>query len=77
MEESDRERWRGGVDARLDNLDLANSAANLRYEKLDIRIQLTELAIARIATKIGMWAAGGAILGGGIVSMVFQLLIKK
>lgn len=76
MEDIDRERWRGGVDARLDNLELAKGASDLRHEKLDVRIQLTELAVAKIATKIGVWAAGGAVLGGGIVSMIFQLLIK-
>lgn len=77
MEDVDRERWRGGVDAHLENLELSVSALHAKIEKLDAKLQLTDLNVARIATKIGVWAAGGAIFGGGVVSMIFQLLLRK
>lgn len=77
MEDIDRERWRGGVDAHLDNLELSVNSAHAKFDKLDAKLQLTDLNVARIATKIGVWAAGGAILGGGLVSMIFQLILRK
>ncbi len=77
MEDFDRERWRGGVDARLDSMETGLIAANAKLDRLDARLQLTDLKVGSIAQKIATWAAAGAILGGGIVSMVFQLLLKK
>ncbi len=76
MEESDRERWRGRVDARLDNMEFGLSTGITKLDKLDARLQLTDIKVGSIATKIATWAAAGAILGGGIVSMIFQFLLK-
>ncbi len=76
MEDIDRERWRGRVDARLDNLESSDEKMMGLYEKLDIKTQLTDLVVAKIATKFGVWCTCGAILGGGIVSALFRYVIK-
>ncbi len=78
MEENyDRERWRGSVDARMDNMAADIASSHAKADKLDAKLQLTNLEVRTIATKIGLWAAGGAVIGGGVVSMVFRLLMGK
>ncbi len=77
MEDFDRERWRGRVDARMDNMDSEITSVRAKIEQLDAKLQLTDLKVGVIATKIGMWAAGGAILGGGLVSVLFRLVMGK
>ncbi len=53
------------------------SSLHAKTDKLDAQLQLTNLEVRTIATKIGLWAAGGAIVGGGLVSMLFRLVMGK
>lgn len=76
MEDIDRERWRGKTDARLDNLESEDDKIMALYEKLDIKTQLTDLVVAKIAAKFGTYCAAGAILGGAIATTAFRLLFK-
>ncbi len=76
MEEYDRERWRGGVDAQLRNMEADIASAHAKTEKLDAKLQLTDLVVAKVATRIGVYATGGAIIGGGVVTMLLKLVFK-
>ncbi len=76
QEEYDRERWRGSVDARLNNIEGDVSSVHTKYDGLDVRLRLTDLSVAKITTKLAMWAAGGAILGGGVVTAILKLVFK-
>ncbi len=77
MDEANTERWRGRVDARLDNNEADIAKVDVKTEKLSVELQLTNLEIKGIATKIGMWATGGAFLGGGIISLLLKLFVNK
>ncbi len=76
MEDFDRERWRGRVDARMDNMESDIASAHAKNERLDAKLQLTDLVVAKVATRIGVWATGGAIVGGGLVTMLLKLVFK-
>jgi len=77
MEDASSERWRGRVDARLDNVEADVAKVDAKNEKLGVQLQLTNLELKGVATKIGTWAAAGAILGGGLVSMVIKVFFDK
>ncbi len=61
----------------MDNIDSDLSSLHAKTDRLDAKLQMTDLKVGVIATKIGMWAAGGAILGGGVVSVLFRLVVGK
>ncbi len=61
----------------MDNMEADISSVHTKTDRLDAKLQQTDLKVGVIATKIGMWAAGGAILGGGLVSVLFRLVVGK
>ncbi len=61
----------------MDNMEVGISSAHAKADRLDAKLQLTDLRVGVIATKIGIWAAGGAIIGGGLVSVLFRLVVGK
>ncbi len=77
MDEANSERWRGRVDTRLDNTEAEVAKVDAKHEKLAIKLELTNLEVKGVATKIGTWATAGAILGGGLVSMVIKIFFDK
>lgn len=77
MDEANTERWRGRVDARLDNVEADIYKVDAKTEKIGAQLQLTNLELKGIATKIGSWAAVGAVLGGGIVSLIVKVVFKQ
>ncbi len=77
MDDTNTERWRGRVDARLDNTEAEVSKVDAKAEKLGSQLQLTNLELKGVATKIGTWATAGAIVGGGLVSMVIKVFFDK
>ncbi len=76
MDEANTERWRGRVDAKLDNLQADMARLDAKTEKLSAQLQLTNLEIKGVATRIGTWATGGAILGGGIISLLIKVFFN-
>ncbi len=77
MDEANTERWRGRVDARLDNTEAEVAKVDAKAEKLGTQLQLTNLELKGIATKVGTWATVGAVLGGGLVSTVIKIFFDK
>lgn len=70
VEDGTFDRWRGGVDEKLrthadDLKDLRRDAA-----RNDARIGILEVAIGKLSVKLGMAAALGSIVGGGVVSFL-------
>jgi len=47
-----------------------------QHEMLEVRVKMNEIAIEGLRVRVIGWAAGGAILGGSIVSVVVQLLLR-
>jgi len=41
------------------------------------RIGAVELEVGKLGVRVGMWAAVGSIVGGGVVGLVVQLLQGK
>jgi len=76
MDEGEREQWRGMVDERLRSygtqlrdLWAVTTTQRTDHNRLEIRIE-------NVAVRIGVYAALGAILGGGIVSAVVSFLLR-
>ena len=70
VEDGTFDRWRGGVDEKLrshaeDLKDLKHNDA-----RNDARIGILEVALGKLTVKLGMAAAIGSIVGGGIVSFL-------
>lgn len=76
MEDTERERWRGRIDAELINLGTSLLSAHAKSDKLDARQQLLELKVQTVATKIGLYASLGAFMGGGIMSLIVGFFLK-
>lgn len=76
MEDIDRERWRGKVDAELNNLGSSLLSAHAKCDKMDARQQLLELKVQTVATKIGLYASLGAFVGGGLMSLIVGFFLR-
>ena len=76
MDEIERERWRGGVDAVLTQHSRDIIAVELAAKKADERAQALELAVAKIATKIAIFASFGAFVGGVAMQLVVKLFFS-
>ena len=77
MDDFSTERWRGRVDARIDNVEAEVTKVDAKAEKLGAQLQLTNLELKGIATKIGTIAAVGAVVGGGIMSVVIKVFFHQ
>ena len=69
----DFERWRGGVDEKLRGhaADIHDIRENTNLNSS--RIGILEVAVGKLAVKIGVAAAVGSLLGGGLVSFIVLL----
>lgn len=76
MEDIDRERWRGGMDANMSTVfrELADLQRNQGEESKSRRD--LELRVNTVATKIGLLSALGAFVGGGVMSIVVGLFLR-
>lgn len=41
------------------------------------RIGVVELELGKLGVRIGMWAAAGSVIGGGVVGMILYFLQKR
>lgn len=74
MSDTSIERWRGGVDEKLrghgdDIRELREKATSN-----STRIGVLEVTVGKLAVKLGVAAAIGSIVGGGIVAALAQAL---
>ena len=76
MDDAERERWRGKVDAELDQLKREMQNRESEHKALDAREHLLELKVETIATKIGLYASLGAMIGGGLISLIVSFFHK-
>jgi len=77
MDEIERERWRGKVDAVLTQHEREIANVTKAAAKADERAQALELAVAKIATKIAIYASFGAFMGGVGMELVVKLFFNK
>ncbi len=72
--ETSTERWRGHVDARLDNIEAAGFRIDSKLETLATQLQVTNLELKGVSTKIASWATVGALVGGGAISILIKVI---
>ncbi len=67
-----RDRWEGLTDARLertvDRLDVINGD----IKEMRVAVAKLSIDIAVLKTRAAMYSAGGAIVGGGLISFLVQ-----
>ncbi len=77
MDEWERERWRGEIDS-----ELKTTREILREMKADSKRVETDLGdlkliVKGLSTKMAVYAAGGAVIGGGIMSFIVGLVLRN
>jgi hypothetical protein len=74
MDEQERERWRGSVDADLRNVK-ANVATLFRlHSQTDDDLHRLELKHTALAVKVGAVACIGSIIGSGLMTFLLSLI---
>lgn len=76
MDEWERERWRGEIDAELKTIkeDIRDMKAAQRMHEKDLGD--LKLIVKGLSTKMTGYAALGAFLGGGIMSFIVGLFLR-
>lgn len=74
MDEQERERWRGSVDA-----DLRTIQENVRtlfriHDQTDENLQKLEVKHTALAAKVFVFSAIGAILGSGLMTWLISAM---
>lgn len=88
LSETERERWRGGVDKEIAflHLDSQNQWERIGkmekdcFDRIDVLRgdhQALALIVSRLGTKIAIFASLGAFLGSGLMSIVVGWLLKR
>lgn len=81
MNEIERERWRGKVDAELTSVQenvrilfRAHKELDGDLQKLEILLTALRGSVQTLAMKIGILSGAGAILGSGLMQYALSLL---
>jgi hypothetical protein len=74
--EAGAERWRGGIDKWVEGTDKRLERGDKKMERLDADIDNLEREMTRVTTKIGLAAAIGSVVGGGIVTLILAFATK-
>lgn len=67
--------WRGSITEKVRGHDLRLSTHNKRLNAHEHRLDGHDVSIARLAVKVGIGAAVGALLGSGLVTFVVYLVL--
>jgi hypothetical protein len=70
------ERWRGGVDKWIEGTDKRLERGDARIKEIDDRQDELDREMTRVTTKIGLAAAIGSVVGGGIVTLILAFATK-
>lgn len=70
-------QWRGRVGAEIETLKTNVNTLFRLCEVLTASVQALSLQVNTLATKIGMYAAIGGFIGGGLMALVVSYLTRK
>lgn len=76
MNENERERWRGGVDADIESIKRDQKTLFTLVADGSREVRLLALEVRGIGTKVAVFAAIGGVLGGSIIAGIFSILTK-
>lgn len=92
MSEYDIERWRGGVDQKLENIigeaedtkdDLTRKIGALETQVHAIQTLISAIQIefrsfvSSVSVKMGLWTTIGTMVGGSIVAFILKIILKS
>lgn len=74
MDDSARERWRGSVDAKIEDLERNQTTLFRLNVEVNKSCRNLELKAAEMGVKLAIYSAIGACFGGGAVAWVFTFI---
>ncbi len=77
MDEWERERWRGEIDAELKSVKENVREMRICSKKDEDALGDLKLVVKGLTTKMTAYAALGAFLGGGVMSFIVGLVLKQ